>query len=80
MTSSSNDRKMLHDLISDAYRRAPWGTDVFEYVADAILTKFLPGYTERVKAEAWREGHAQALHNVAWPKERQGNPYDRRES
>lgn len=58
MTSSSNDRKMLHDLISDAYRRAPWGTDVFEYVADAILTKFLPGYTERVKAEQ-READAQ---------------------
>lgn len=28
-----------------------------------------------VKAEAWAEGHAQAIANIAWPKERQDNPY-----
>lgn len=28
-----------------------------------------------VKAAAWSEGHSAALHNVAWPLERRGNPY-----
>ena len=27
------------------------------------------------KADAWDEGHSQALANVAWPLEREGNPY-----
>lgn len=29
----------------------------------------------RVRAEAWSEGHAQAIANIAWPKERKTNPY-----
>lgn len=27
------------------------------------------------RGEAWLEGHAAALHNVAWPRERKRNPY-----
>jgi superoxide dismutase len=34
-----------------------------------------PVSLEAVKAEAWAEGHDQALANLAWPKERKSKPY-----
>lgn len=30
---------------------------------------------QRVAEAAWSEGHAQAIANIAWPKERKPNPY-----
>lgn len=64
MTSSSNDREALITLLGgEEYARG--GGPVFGNralhpsqavaIADAILAEFLPGYTERVKAEALRE-------------------------
>lgn len=44
-----------------------WGVQ-----ADAILSSSL---IRRIRAEAWSEGHGQCLANIAWPEERQGNPY-----
>lgn len=37
-------------------------------------------FINTIRAEAWDEGHSQALANVAWPKERKGNPYRKEEA
>jgi hypothetical protein len=64
MTSSSNDREALISVLDDAFRLYESCTerdcphhepDELQDLADAILTEFLPGYTQRVKAEAWDE-------------------------
>jgi len=63
MTSSSNDdREALARIINrsaggafDLSMDAVTGAEICRITADAILVEFLPGYTERVKAEAWDE-------------------------
>lgn len=29
-----------------------------------------------IRKEAWSQGHAQAMANIAWPLERKSNPYE----
>jgi hypothetical protein len=65
MTSSSNDtdREALIALLGDELGwdwnpapGVPSSRKVLGDIADRILTEFLPGHDERVKAEAWDEG------------------------
>ena len=65
------------ELIAEARRYAPTFTDD-ERGYDSELVGRLAvalAQSERDLAEAWDEGHSQALANVAWPLERKGNPY-----
>ena len=39
--------------------------------------RWLADHDAEISFVAWGEGHSQALSNVAWPKERKGNPYQK---
>lgn len=52
-------------------RRQPDGSFMDMEDADEAFSRFIA----QVRAEAWSEGHAQAMANIAWPQERKGNPY-----
>lgn len=58
--SNDTDREALANLIWTANAASGWSdTDsAMGFVADAILTEFLPAYTERIRAEQ-RETDAQ---------------------
>jgi hypothetical protein len=62
MTSSSSndtDREALIELVD--HERRGWarmGSGLTPELVDAILTKFLPGHDERVKAETWAKLNA----------------------
>ena len=51
---------------------------LLDKATDAILTEFLPGHDERVKAEGWDEG-ALYMNERSWQRQRilDANPYRR---
>ena len=69
MTDTTGNAALIAQLRSNAdAHHEPEGTE--RRRAAAALAQ-----SERDLAEAWDEGHSQALANVAWPLERKGNPY-----
>ena len=71
------DREKLARIISEAQNctdeDGEWSLP--EDIADAILASGVIVPANNVRADAWDEGHSQALANMVWPKGFKSNPY-----
>jgi hypothetical protein len=60
-------------------RTGPADADVYNK-GQAKFDEWLAEHDRALAEKVWSEGHSQAMANVAWPKERKGNPYTKEEA